>query len=231
LNGMGYWLKSVSLMLAGGAATGVVLLSLGGWNWGDRLLSPLQQFLRNPQPEPTVDIKTLVIQQIRNASELTTAVYTMQAVVPTSQDASLGGFVIGTTKLLYVAQGEVRAGVDLSQFAPDQVQASDHQVRIQLPPPRILTSKIDVNHSAVYDYNRGFLSLGPDNAPELQSLAQQEALKKVVTAACDNGILQQASDRAKLVVSQFLTTAGYTTVTVEAQPVAPATCAIQAGGQ
>jgi hypothetical protein len=91
-----------------------------------------------------------------------------------------------------------------------------------LPAPKLLDSKIDVSRSNVYDYNRGFLGLGPDNAPTLQSLAQQQALEKIVTAACQEGILQRAGDRAKLVVSQLVKLPAYKEVQVEVA--APSAC-------
>jgi hypothetical protein len=58
------------------------------------------------------------------------------------------------------------------------VQVTNNTIQLRLPPPRILDSKIDVNRSSVYDYNRGFLGLGPDVGPQLQTLAQRETLKK-----------------------------------------------------
>jgi Protein of unknown function (DUF4230) len=202
-------------MLSGGVLSAAALIGFSQWNWGDRLWAMLNSVANPPQPEPKVAVQSIVLQQMREASELTTASFTMQAVVPTEQDASVSGFVIGKTKLLYIAYGEVQAGVDLSQIKPENVQTSGESIRIQLPAPKILNQKIDVNRSQVYDYNRGFMGLGPDAAPQLQSLAQQEALKKIQAAACEGDLLNHASDRAKLVVSQLLSTAGYKTITVD----------------
>lgn len=210
-------------MATGGVLVALVLSS-GVWQVGDRLVGTLQTLVNRPQPSPSVDVQSLVIQQIQSASDLTTAVYSMQAVVPTRQDAEIAGLVIGTTKLLYVAYGEVRAGVDLSQVTAENVRVEGDRIRLLLPPPRILTSQIDVNRSKVYDYDRGFLNLGPDTAPLLQSQAQQEALQQIVAAACNDGLLGKASDRARLVVSQLLKTAGYQTVQVDSQPAAPTAC-------
>ncbi len=219
-----YLVKNFGFMLLGGAFAAALFASFNVLHLGDRFFASLGNWLNPPPPPPKVDVQSLVIQQIREASELTTAVYTMQAVVPTSQDSNIAGFTIGTTRLLYIAQGEVQAGVDLSKLTPENIQATDGAVKIQLPPPRILDSKIDVNQSQVYDYNRGMLGLGPDVAPQLQELAQQEALQKVVATACKDGILNRANDRAKLVVNQLLATAGYKTVSVEIQPPAADAC-------
>ncbi|MBW4538367.1 MAG: DUF4230 domain-containing protein [Myxacorys chilensis ATA2-1-KO14] len=200
----------------------VTLVNLG--RSGNNVLERLTSLFNSQPPAPKVDTRSVVIQQVREASELTTAVYTMEAVVPTQQDAAIAGMVVGTTKLLYIARGEVRAGVDLSALNPSDVQVTGDTLRLRLPPPQLLDKKIDVTKSSVYDYNRGFLGLGPDTAPELQRLAQEEALKKIQAAACADGVLEKASDRAKLVVTQLIRVSGVKSVLVETQAPAPHAC-------
>jgi hypothetical protein len=55
-------------------------------------------------------------------------------------------------------------------------------------------------------------------------LAQQTTLKKIEAAACQQGVLQQANDRAQLVVTQLLTTAGYKAVDVQTTLPPAGTC-------
>lgn len=217
--------KNLGLMLTGGVLLISSLTAVGMWRSGDRFFNRVGTLFSNRQPEPKVETRSVVIQQIRDASELTTAVFTMEAVVPTQQDATLGGFVVGTTKLLYIAYGEVRAGVDLSTLTPESVQIVGETLRLRLPPPRVLDSKIDVTRSQVYDYNRGALGLGPDVAPALQELAQKEALRKIQAAAiCTDKVLQKANDRAKLVVSQLIKVSSVKEVVVETQPPVGSSC-------
>lgn len=210
--------RNLSLLATGSAALMTVFLLAGAWRSGTSFFTDLYTLFDQPQPEPKVDVRSMVVQQIRNASELTTAVYTMETVVPASRDRTVGGYVVGTTTLLYIAYGEVRAGVDLSALQESDVQLNGSTVTLRLPPPKILDSKIDVNRSRVYDYDRGFMGLGPDVAPELQELAQRKTLEKIVESACTGGILQQANGRAKLAISQLLSTAGYSQLVVEEQP-------------
>jgi Protein of unknown function (DUF4230) len=216
--------KNLSLMLTGSAIMLLGVAVIGAGRSSNEWMQGVQRFFNPPAPEPKVETRSVVVQQIRDASELTTAVFTMEAVVPTQQDAAIGGFVVGTTRLLYIAYGEVRAGVDLSTLTPESVQVTGETLRLRLPQPRILDTKIDVTRSKVYDYNRGVLGLGPDVAPTLQDLAQKEALKKVKEAACSNGVLQQANDRAKLVVTQLVKVPGIQEVIIETQPPAPMAC-------
>lgn len=223
--GAGQFLRNVGMLLTGGLLAAVAVGSFWAVKSSDRFLSAVNKFLDTTPPPPEVDVRSVVIQKVQDASELTTAVYTMQAVVPTSQDTQFGGMVVGTTKLLYIAHGEVQAGVDLSQVRQKNIQVQGDTIQVVLPPPRILNSKIDVNRSQVYDYNRGNFGLGPDVAPSLQTLAQQKALKTVVESACNDGILNKANDRARLVVTQLLSTAGYPRVVVETQTPAAGDCA------
>lgn len=222
--GVGSVFKNISLMLTGsGLLLGAVLV-VGFLRSGDRFFDQLSGLIDAKPSEPKVETRSVVIQQVRQASELTTAVFTMEAVVPTQQDAAIAGVVIGTTKLLYIARGEVRAGVDLSALTPESVQVTGETVRLRLPAPKILDKKIDVSRSSVYDYNRGPLGLGPDVAPNLQKLAQEEALKKIQLAACSDGILEKANDRAKLAVSSLIRISGIKEVIVESQPVTVQQC-------
>jgi Protein of unknown function (DUF4230) len=214
--------RNLSLLATGSATLIALFLLTGVWRSGTGFFTELYALFDKPQPNPKVDLRSMVVQQVRNASELTTAVYTMETVVPASRDRTVGGYVVGTTTLLYIAYGEVRAGVDLSTLQETDVQINGDSITLRLPPPRILDSKIDVNRSKVYDYDRGFMGLGPDVAPELQELAQRKTLEKIVESACTGGILQQANDRAKLAIGQLLTATGHTRLLVEEQ--APATC-------
>jgi hypothetical protein len=223
-NWFGFLFKNLSLMATGGMLVLGLLLLLGMWRTGSGFLNNLRSLFTVTEPPAKVDVRSMVVQQVRGASELTTAVYSMESVVPTSRERTIGGYVIGKTTLLYIAHGEVRAGVDLATLQPEDVQITGDALSLRLPPPKILDSKIDVNRSKVYDYDRGFMGLGPDVAPELQELAQRETLSKIVAAACTDGVLQSANERAKLAVSQLLTTAGYSQFTIETQAPTVAAC-------
>ncbi|MEB3291680.1 MAG: DUF4230 domain-containing protein [Synechococcales bacterium] len=217
-------LRSLAILVSGGTMLVGLVLVFNFWRSGEGLWKQLTSWATATNAEPEVDVRSIVVQQVKDASELTTAIYTMEAVVPTQQDATVAGMVVGTTKLLYIAYGEVRAGVDLSQVTVQDVKPTEKSVTLRLPPPKLLDSKIDVAKSSVYDYNRGSLGLGPDVAPQLQTLAQQQALQKITIAACDKGLLDRANERAKLVVSQLVKLPTYPTVNVVAQAVDPKNC-------
>ena len=213
--------KWLALATASGAMMLVAIAGLAFVRSGSQFMEGVKTALTLNPPEETVDVPTVVVEKVRNVSELTTAVFTMEAVVPTQSDRKLGEVTIGQTNLLYVAYGEVRAGIDLEKLERADVSEAPEgsSIRITLPPPEVLDKKIDVTRSNVYDYNRGFLNLGPDRAPQLQEIAQNEAIARIESAAlCEQAILEQANERADLAITQLLNTAGFDNVTVETTP-------------
>ncbi|MEL6602036.1 MAG: DUF4230 domain-containing protein [Cyanobacteria bacterium J06614_10] len=219
-------LQLLAISTTGGAVMLGSLALFAFLRTGGQFFESMKLAITPKPPEEKVDIRTVVVEQVQEVSELTTAVFTMEAVVPAQSDRKLGEVTIGQTNLLYVAYGEVRAGVNLEDLTVSDVTTSeaDKQIRLQLPAPKLIDTKIDVERSNVYDYSRGLFNLGPDRAPELQSLAQKEALIKIEQAACEQDILGQASDRAELVVTQLLQSAGFEDVVVEATPAPNTAC-------
>jgi hypothetical protein len=209
-----YLFKNFLFATAGGISLIIFLILLSIWRTGTNLVKGVGAIF-NPAITTQVDISNSIVQQIQGVSELTTTVFVMDAVVPTSSERKIGEWVVGETKLLYIARGEVRAGVDLSEVDQDDITLGANKLEIHLPPPEILDSKIDINHSQVYDYDRGFLNLGPDVAPKLQTEAQRQTLAKVINTACNQRILEQANARAKLTLTQLLETTGYENVEVK----------------
>ncbi len=218
--------KNLSLITTGSISLIILLGLIGVWRTGSHIMAGIDALFNAPPPTPQVEVSSLIVNQIRGISQLTTAVFVMDAVVPTSQKRKLGKLVLGQTKLLYIARGEVRAGIDLTTLNSQSVKVHDNTIQIQLPPPEILDHKVDVEHSKVYDYDRGFLGLGPDVAPQLQTLAQQSTLDKILSTACHQGILDEANQRAKLAVTQLLTTTGYSQVNVIPTPPDPESCSV-----
>ena len=219
-------LRLVAVASVGGAVMCASLAAIAFLRSGSQFMEGVKMAFMPKPPEEKADVRSVVVEQVRTASELTTAVFTMEAVVPAKSDRKVGSLTVGETNLLYIAYGEVSAGVDLGKIQPADVSVSEENKTIELvlPAPEIFSDSIDVDRSDVYDYNRGFLNLGPDRAPELQMLAQKEAMKKIRTAACDQDILKQANDRAELVVAKLLKSAGFDEVVVKTSGDSAADC-------
>ena len=208
-----FW-QQLILLGIGGINLIVFLVIFSIWRTSDRALNFVSN-LFNPQPvEIKINNSTLVVERLQDLQELTTTVQTMEKIVPTSADRKLGNLPIATTRLLYIAKGEIRAGIDLGELNDRDIKIDRQSIEINLPTAKILDTKIDVDNSRVYDYDRGFLNLGPDVAPQLQTLAQRNTLQEIVSAACEGNILDDANLKAKDSVSQLLTNLGYSQVKV-----------------
>ncbi len=142
-----------------------------------------------------------VVMQLKGLNQLNCAQSTIQTIVTTEDSTKLLGFPIGSTKLLYIGLGEVRAGVDLSEMDVNQISISD-SVSVSIPQARILDSKIDIGRSYVYDV-RASMFFAPDITP-LQSEAQQDALRRVEKAAIETGLLDLANQNAAEIVKKLV---------------------------
>lgn len=149
-----------------------------------------------PNPTPLA-----VVQQIKLLSELNTGISFVQTVVTVMDKSELLGFSVGSAEILYVAAGQVRAGVDLSEISESDI-SSDGVIHVRLPKAKILSSQLDIENSYAYDVRESFL-FAPDTI-SLQSEAQRIALDRVVSAALKGGILKASADNAAQVVEKFL---------------------------
>jgi len=181
------WIGIASLLTILGVGLGTGIAAAFYWN---RLTSV-----------ETADVVTtpdsVVVQQLQQVGELVTAKFTADIPVQATSDRTVAGVSIGTTELTYMARGEVAAGIDFSAITAENITVDGATLTVVLPPTTILDKKIDVTESEVVAYNRGTLGLGPDRAPELQDEAENEALMRLVGAACDGDILTLAQKKAE----------------------------------
>jgi hypothetical protein len=185
----------------------LVTLTLGGINQTvhsfDNLLTG-RLAVKTDQPA--------VVTQIRQLSRLETVSYTVEKVLSGGTerpgDPLLNGLL--GDRLLFVAHGEVFAGVDLSEMRDQDVVAGEQgQVTLRLPPARILTYRLDNEKSYVYDRQRGLLTKGD---PNLETAIRRTAEQEIVQAACQDGVLAKASQNAQTSVRALLVSLGYTRI-------------------
>lgn len=151
-----------------------------------------------------IDHQPAVITQIRELGRLESASYTVEKVLEggVDQGNELLNLLLGD-RLLFIAHGEVIAGVDLTELADEDVTVSDDRqsVTLRLPPARVLTRRLDNELSRVYDREQGLLTKGD---PDLESQVRLDAERAVLAAACEGGILDQAQLNAQRQVQILL---------------------------
>jgi hypothetical protein len=155
-----------------------------------------------------VENTTAVVQQVQTLSDLVTVKYVMQKVeiVDSPPDSTLGKFVQGDNRVMLLAQGVVKAGIDLKKLQPEDVAISGKKISIRLPTPRITDAYLDDSQTKVVERTTGFLrSLDKD----LEQVTRQNAVDDIRRAAQANGILNDADSRAKLELASFLRLSGF----------------------
>jgi hypothetical protein len=174
-------------------------------------------------PTPVIRTGAAVVQRIQQLNRLETTSYTIERVVDVSQGSSIpviGDFLAGD-KLLLIANGTVVAGVDLSKLKAEDVTISPdgNTVTVRLPPAEIFSRTLNNDKTRVYSRDRGFFA--PDN-PELETQARLVAETEILRAACEDNILQKASDEGQRAVQQIFGLAEFQQVNVISTP--PSAC-------
>lgn len=152
-------------------------------------------------PNPVV-----IVEEINNLARLETASYSFQDIlqIERNQESLFGLF---GESLLFVAYGDVIAGVDLSKLGPDDLQVvSPTRVVVSLPEAELFLTDLDNERSYVADRDIGLLTKGD---AELETLIRQEAETRMTEAALANGILDMANEEARNVLRALLTELGF----------------------
>jgi hypothetical protein len=107
---------------------------------------------------------------------------------------------------MLLAQGVVKAGIDLKKITPDDVTISGKRLTITLPKPQITDAYLDDSQSKVIERTTGFLrSLDKD----LEQTTRRYAVDDIRRAAQESGILTDASERARTELRIFFQQAGF----------------------
>jgi hypothetical protein len=168
------------------------------------------QELFHPTPTVYPDAVTVIL-QVRSLARLETAQYTVEKVITAETGQGALAPLFGD-RLLFVAHGEVIAGVDLSRLqASDVIITPDGKVTIILPAADVFVASLDNEKSYVYDRQTGLLTKGE---PTLETLARQVAEDEIKKAALEGGILNLAQTNAGAFLERFLRSLRFTEVII-----------------
>jgi hypothetical protein len=153
-----------------------------------------------------------VVDKIRQLSRLESVNYSIDKIVEASKEApGIPNFLAGD-RMLFIAHGDVIAGVDLTQLGKNDVQVNGDSVEVRLPEAQILVTRIDNSKSRVYERKTGLLV---EADPNLESQVRQAAEQQIRQAALDDEILEKATDNARVTVSGLLYALGFHKVDVK----------------
>lgn len=176
-------------------------------------LTPTSLWNRITGRTTTFDVSSpAVVERIRQLSRLETVVYSLDKIVEGNRDSPyIPSFLVGD-KILLVAHGEVIAGIDFSQLKPSDIHINGDAVELHLPPPQILTTRIDNGRTRVFSRTTGLFVLAD---PNLESQTRAAAEQQIGQAALDDGILDKARQNARASVTALLYSLGFHKVAVD----------------
>jgi Protein of unknown function (DUF4230) len=151
-----------------------------------------------------------LLTQVQAVSELVTVKYIIERVVEQDDVKWIAG--LGENRVLLLAHGIVKAGIDLSKLTPSDLVVTGRQIRIKLPAPRITEAYLDEKQTRVIERTTGLLrSFDKD----LEQRAREHAITDIESAALEGGILKDARRRARAQLTLLLKQLGFQSVKFE----------------
>lgn len=155
---------------------------------------------------PRIGPSPVMLQQVQNLSQLVTVKYVVEKVVLLEDMSKWYELSLGESSVLMVAHGVVKAGVDLKELKPGDLEASGKTVTIRLPPARITDCYLDDKLTQVIERKTGLLrSFDKD----LEQNTRKQAVAEINLAARNEGILKEADERAKIELKTLFQQMGY----------------------
>jgi hypothetical protein len=159
-----------------------------------------------------------VVQQIQSLSDLVTVKYVEEKVVILEDQQWYGA-----NRVLLLAHGIVKAGIDLKKLSPGDVKISGKAIALRLPEAQIMDAYLDDRQTKVIDHTTGLFR---EFDKDLEQTARKTAVADLRLAARQNGIINDATERARLELAVFLHQAGYERIEfagpILTKPVTPA---------
>lgn len=185
----------------------VILAAIGfGLVLGSRFASMFG--LGNP-PQPINS--AAILEQVKGLSQLVTVKYVLQKVVGREEpaDSPLGQMFSGMNRVIIIAHGVIKAGVDFERLTPGDLTVRDRRVSIRLPPAQILDAYLDDQQTQVVERTTGLFR--PFDK-QLEQTVRAAAVDDLRRAARAQGILQDADERAREQLRKLFEQLGFTEV-------------------
>jgi Protein of unknown function (DUF4230) len=156
---------------------------------------------------PLIANTATVITQIQSLAHLVTVKYVFEKVV-VIEDAKW----YGQNRLLMVAHGVAKAGVDLQKLKASDIRIRGNRLELTLPRPQLVDVYLDEGKTEILERTTGVLRTFDQQMEQDARRQAVEALRKSARAA---GILRDAEERTRLQLTAMARTAGFDEISVE----------------
>jgi hypothetical protein len=149
--------------------------------------------------------ETSIISALQDMQELATTEYTLTKVVKATDDQTW--YKIGDRKILITCEAQVKAGIDFSAIDTRSVSKEGKSIRLQLPPPQIISVNLPPEKIQVAFQEIGFFRSTFTVAEQTDLLRQAE--KQINEKAKSLGILEEAQRNARSWLTSYLSMIGF----------------------
>jgi hypothetical protein len=162
----------------------------------------------------------VVLKSIQDLERFQAATGHFEVIVDVEKDTRFVPSAIRGERVLFVAVGDVEAGVDFSGLDEDAVRVSDGRrtIELELPHAEFFDATVDPTRSYVYDRDRGLIdrvtSLFEDNPTSERELYLLAEEKLLASAQSGSGILGRAEQNTRRMLTGLLRALGFTSVTI-----------------
>ena len=163
-------------------------------------------------PTPTIlPDPVTIVHEVRSLARLETIKFSLEKIITAETRQGFFEWLVGD-RLIFVAHGEVIAGIDLNKLDPENLEVRGNVLYVTLPDPEIFVTALDNEQSYVYDRVTGLLTHGEVN---LETEARQAAEREIEKSALEDGILEIAGQNAESFLGRLFRDLGYPEVIFE----------------
>ena len=176
----------VALLFGLGLVTGLFILR---WRWGGS--------------GPKIYSTAAILQQVKTLSQLVTVQYVLEKIEVYDDPKP---WPMGENRVLMVAHGTVKAGIDFGRLDPGDLKVSGRKISIRLPPAQITDAYLDEKQTRVVERSTGLLRAFDK---DLEQTVRQNAVDDIRRGARNAGILKDADERARAQLTNLFQQLGF----------------------
>ena len=150
---------------------------------------------------PKIQSTATLLKEVQTLSQLVTVKYVLEKVV-ILEDAKW----YGENRVLLLAHGVVKAGVDLQKLAPEDVRVEGNKLIMKLPRAAITDAYLDEQKTQIIENSTGLLRAFDKT---LEQNARRQAVGDIRLAARHHGIYEEAEERAKIQLTNLIRQLGF----------------------
>ena len=147
-----------------------------------------------------------MVTEIQSLAQLVTVKFVLEKVVRLDDVKWYG-----QNRLLMLAHGVAKAGVDLQKVRPEDISITAAHLHVTLPKPQLFDVYLDEQKTEVIERSTGVLRSFDQ---EMEQDARRQAVDEIRRSARAAGILQEAEDRARAQLTLLARSSGFSGVEI-----------------